>query len=330
MSPVAYLGLWTSCGPGWRLCPPRRWWPWTGSSIRATWRMIIRTAVGAGANGLVAATRGGRLITDEVVRAASGTVFRLPSWPAPTCQAPAAAQGGGVLDLRAGGSGPAQPISVTAWSGLPAGCWWSATRPPACARSVRRTADALVRTSFGWPAGSTRSTWEWLSASRCSRWAVAAPGNHREGRLRLDRTHGPFGAVAGDAGSAVLQNSPPATCWRRRWRRATASCTGRRPARMRERHGPRAARVRRRHRVRRRRHGVAGPRFGGRPASPGVIDPGNAGAVLRLLMGLGALLPQVRSTQFSRLLGATAARRRRWRRSSSSASALRLTAGVCP
>ncbi len=34
--------------------------------------------------------------------------------------------------------------------------------------------------------------------------------------------------------------------------------------------------------------------FGRRPADPGVVDPGNAGAVLRLLMGVGALLPEVR------------------------------------
>ncbi len=34
--------------------------------------------------------------------------------------------------------------------------------------------------------------------------------------------------------------------------------------------------------------------FGGRPRSPGCLDPGNAGAVLRLLMGVGALLPEVR------------------------------------
>jgi 3-phosphoshikimate 1-carboxyvinyltransferase len=33
--------------------------------------------------------------------------------------------------------------------------------------------------------------------------------------------------------------------------------------------------------------------FGRAPASPGVVDPGNAGAVLRLLIGVGALLPRV-------------------------------------
>ncbi len=33
--------------------------------------------------------------------------------------------------------------------------------------------------------------------------------------------------------------------------------------------------------------------FGDRPANPGVVDPGNAGAVLRFLMGVGALLPEV-------------------------------------
>ncbi len=44
--------------------------------------------------------------------------------------------------------------------------------------------------------------------------------------------------------------------------------------------------------------------FGGRPASPGVIDPGNAGAVLRLLMGVGALVPAARfETRFAASLG---------------------------
>ena len=33
--------------------------------------------------------------------------------------------------------------------------------------------------------------------------------------------------------------------------------------------------------------------FGREPANPGVVDPGNAGAVLRFLMGVGALLPEV-------------------------------------
>ncbi len=44
--------------------------------------------------------------------------------------------------------------------------------------------------------------------------------------------------------------------------------------------------------------------FGARPASPGVLDVGNAGAVSRLLMGLGALLPEVRfETSFADSLG---------------------------
>ena len=34
--------------------------------------------------------------------------------------------------------------------------------------------------------------------------------------------------------------------------------------------------------------------FGRAPSAPGEVDPGNAGAVLRLLMGVGALLPRVR------------------------------------
>lgn len=45
--------------------------------------------------------------------------------------------------------------------------------------------------------------------------------------------------------------------------------------------------------------------FGGAPRSPGVIDPGNAGAVLRMLMGVGALVPEVRfRTDFGESLGA--------------------------
>lgn len=44
--------------------------------------------------------------------------------------------------------------------------------------------------------------------------------------------------------------------------------------------------------------------FGGRPRSPGCLDPGNAGAVLRLLMGVGALLPEVRfATTYATSLG---------------------------
>ncbi len=44
--------------------------------------------------------------------------------------------------------------------------------------------------------------------------------------------------------------------------------------------------------------------FGARPASPGVLDVGNAGAVSRLLMGVGALLPEVRfETSFPDSLG---------------------------
>jgi 3-phosphoshikimate 1-carboxyvinyltransferase len=33
--------------------------------------------------------------------------------------------------------------------------------------------------------------------------------------------------------------------------------------------------------------------FGAQPQDPGIVNPGNAGAVLRLLMGIGALLPEV-------------------------------------
>ena len=44
--------------------------------------------------------------------------------------------------------------------------------------------------------------------------------------------------------------------------------------------------------------------FGARPASPGVLDVGNAGAVSRLLMGVGAMLPEVRfETSFADSLG---------------------------
>lgn len=44
--------------------------------------------------------------------------------------------------------------------------------------------------------------------------------------------------------------------------------------------------------------------FGRRPANPGVVDPGNAGAVLRLLLGVGSLLPDVRfETRFADSLG---------------------------
>ena len=44
--------------------------------------------------------------------------------------------------------------------------------------------------------------------------------------------------------------------------------------------------------------------FGARPASPGVLDVANAGAVSRLLMGVGALLPEVRfETSFTDSLG---------------------------
>lgn len=44
--------------------------------------------------------------------------------------------------------------------------------------------------------------------------------------------------------------------------------------------------------------------FGSRPANPGVVDPGNAGAVLRLLLGVGALLPEVRfETRHTESLG---------------------------
>ncbi len=44
--------------------------------------------------------------------------------------------------------------------------------------------------------------------------------------------------------------------------------------------------------------------FGTRPASPGVLDVGNAGAVSRLLMGVGAMLPEVRfETSFADSLG---------------------------
>ncbi len=44
--------------------------------------------------------------------------------------------------------------------------------------------------------------------------------------------------------------------------------------------------------------------FGRKPQNPGVINPGNAGAVLRLLMGTGALLPEIRfETDFAESLG---------------------------
>ncbi len=44
--------------------------------------------------------------------------------------------------------------------------------------------------------------------------------------------------------------------------------------------------------------------FGRHPSNPGVVDPGNAGAVLRLLLGVGALLPDVRfETQHRESLG---------------------------
>ena len=44
--------------------------------------------------------------------------------------------------------------------------------------------------------------------------------------------------------------------------------------------------------------------FGGQPARPDKVDPGNAGAVLRMLMGVGALLPEVRfETKFRKSLG---------------------------
>lgn len=44
--------------------------------------------------------------------------------------------------------------------------------------------------------------------------------------------------------------------------------------------------------------------FGRHPAHPGTVNPGNAGAVLRLLLGVGALLPEVRfETNHSESLG---------------------------
>lgn len=44
--------------------------------------------------------------------------------------------------------------------------------------------------------------------------------------------------------------------------------------------------------------------FGGRPRNPGRLDPGNAGAVLRFLMGIGALLDRVEFvTQYAESLG---------------------------
>jgi len=44
--------------------------------------------------------------------------------------------------------------------------------------------------------------------------------------------------------------------------------------------------------------------FGGRPRNPGRLDPGNAGAVLRMLMGVGALLDRVEFvTAYSESLG---------------------------
>jgi 23S rRNA (guanosine2251-2'-O)-methyltransferase len=43
--------------------------------------MIIRTAVGAGANALLVPARGGALLDDQVVRASAGTVMHLPIVP---------------------------------------------------------------------------------------------------------------------------------------------------------------------------------------------------------------------------------------------------------
>lgn len=44
--------------------------------------------------------------------------------------------------------------------------------------------------------------------------------------------------------------------------------------------------------------------FGGRPRNPGRLDPGNAGAVLRMLMGVGALLDRIEFvTQYTESLG---------------------------
>lgn len=44
--------------------------------------------------------------------------------------------------------------------------------------------------------------------------------------------------------------------------------------------------------------------FGRRPANPGIVDAGNAGAVTRFLMGVGALLPEVTfQTRFGESLG---------------------------
>lgn len=40
--------------------------------------LIVRTAVGAGADALLLPNRGGRMVNDEVIRASAGTVYRLP------------------------------------------------------------------------------------------------------------------------------------------------------------------------------------------------------------------------------------------------------------
>ncbi|MBT4501863.1 MAG: 23S rRNA (guanosine(2251)-2'-O)-methyltransferase RlmB [Gemmatimonadetes bacterium] len=105
--------------------------------------MILRTAAGAGVGGVLLTARSGRLISDEVVRASSGAVFRIPIVASSHFQRDLEAlkaNGFWVYGLDAGGEDELFAVEWAAKRVLVAG-----NETKGLSRLVRKTVDARVR-----------------------------------------------------------------------------------------------------------------------------------------------------------------------------------------
>lgn len=105
--------------------------------------MVIRTAAGAGAGGVLLPTRGGRMISGEVVRASAGAVFRVPIVASGNLGQDLERlkeHGFWVYGLEAAGETDLFDVEWPARRVLVAGNESKGLRP-----SIRKLADALVR-----------------------------------------------------------------------------------------------------------------------------------------------------------------------------------------